>query len=59
MMLITTVSRKSMLLSARFHAETIIGVELLKEVFPLERGECPYVVEINASAKMFYFSKHL
>jgi hypothetical protein len=26
---------------------------------PLERGECPYIIEIYASANMFYLLKHL
>jgi hypothetical protein len=44
---------------ARFRAGTVVGVELPKRSSPLGRGECPYVVEINASAKMFYLLNHL
>jgi hypothetical protein len=52
-MLMMAVSGKSRLLSARFR----IGAR--RKSSPLERGECPYVAEIYASANMFYLLKHL
>jgi hypothetical protein len=37
----------------------ITGVELLKKVSPLGRGDYSFDVELNASANVFYLLKHL
>jgi hypothetical protein len=57
-MSLMAVSRKSRLLTARFHIEACHRCRVAEEGFH-SQGEYSYDVELNASANKFYLLKHL